>query len=111
MYKGTETVTAKYTESSLSWTYKGNTCIWKDPTISEQEKACRDAWNEVQAENMLLEDSYETLLGNLEFGYSSFFKCVKNSLPADFLREDDEDNEESAMPKMLMKKANVKAKI
>jgi hypothetical protein len=111
-HKGDEKVAAKVIlsnkgEIAQNLTYNGKTCYWdQDFTFSRSQAACAKAWDKAQAEGGHIELYYYTILNSSEVE-----KCMdENGFPRGFWGEDDE-NEESAMPKTLMKKAKVKAKM
>jgi hypothetical protein len=104
--KGAEKVTERMIlsgnyVSSLSFTYNGETCTYKEPTLSQRQNACRDAWNAIQAEDI---DSYylEVLYRYLLEDSDDFGECFeRNGFPAGifgYYGEDDAYGAVSAKP-------------
>ncbi|MCL2281688.1 MAG: hypothetical protein FWC26_00030 [Fibromonadales bacterium] len=83
-YKETDKITVKIVPNSMSYAYKGKTCV-RNFAVSDRAKVCKDAWAEFQkGSSQSLSNYYNTLL------VGDFKECLQNTLPAEFFEDDDE---------------------
>jgi len=85
VYKGTEKVTIKAGRNSTELSSKGKICKMSEPSKSQKEAACREAWNKYQNERYW-DEYYEDIL------YKGFYDCLKNSMPKGFWVDEEDEN-------------------
>ncbi|MDR2731753.1 MAG: hypothetical protein LBB36_00875 [Fibromonadaceae bacterium] len=77
-------------------TYNGKTCKDLEPSKSKREKACKDAWSEIQAQGGNA-DRWELQEAYYEFLDKDFYECIaKNNFPAELFGDYDDDYYERA---------------
>ncbi|MDR2594043.1 MAG: hypothetical protein LBC87_04655 [Fibromonadaceae bacterium] len=81
VYKGTEKIAMKVTINDLTYSYNGNSCTTTfEPSESEKEAACREAWNEHQNEEYWSDYYYDIL-------DKDFYDCMKRLVPPELAGE------------------------
>ncbi len=87
--KGSDKITKKITKTGEETSYKGQSCKFSEPTKAQKQTACKKAVNEYPGEDEYgypnYGYAYYDLLDKL---YESYYDCLADILPEDFLEND-----------------------
>ena len=84
IYKGAKVVTVKENGHNVEVSSGGKTCKMSEPSKSQKQAACKEAWNKSKSE---YEHYYWEILEELE---ENFFDCLKQKMPEGFWVERDD---------------------
>jgi len=107
--KGSDKITVIETRTSSEVSYKGKTCKYDELSFTPAQKqaACREAWSDYQNEVYWEDHYYDILEKDWEL-------CLRDVLPEELFRYDDDDYYESSLGKVAAKpvaKAKSKSKL
>jgi hypothetical protein len=99
---GTITLSSTGERVSITETYKGKTCTYREPNASQRQSACKKAWDEYGSTDMYWDDYY------YDFLWSDYDKCIEQ-FPISIFggsggNDDDEPSYGSVLAKPLLKK-------
>jgi len=87
VYKGSEKVTWEMTKNNTKISYNGNTCETSNPSESQMQAACKDAWDKHHSTDAHWHHYYDDILDE---SYKAYNYCLKNTLPAELYGDDGE---------------------